>query len=1253
MKIIKTLIFFFFLIITPLLANDKITELIKNGKIPEAHQLLEQKYKEKNLAFNEFLQYFYLIEYLGLEEHISDFSYWVKKSKNPYAYIYALLRSEAVLGGTVKNTFQLKFIQELLNDNNCPSFIKSSILYDYYLHFFYTHNYERSREILKNTNYIEDWYFTGPFYNVSGSGMDKIFEPEKYPQKNKLFNTEYFGNVYWHKSPLAMNEMWVPISYHLPTGPNKLVYAQTFVYSPETQDVIFEIGFNGSIKIFLNDQVIFTEYKERRTDFGGYFLKAKLNKGYNRLLVKIGTEERSELYFGLRLLNKNFVPLQSCRIDKEYHDYNVDQKTDVYLIKSPVENYLQEQCELNSDNVYNYITLSRYYVRMHFFDEAIHYIEKAFQLEPDNPIVLLNRAYIYVQSNNQLKASEVYNMLQEKQPNSFLALKVEMEKHYANGSYEDALKVYDKISTLHPDAFKLNDYLHDIKIKIYAKLSKINEMIDFINQCYQQYPDNTNFVQYKANIEKEIHNNTKKSIKVLEKFLQRNFVYEFIPILIEKYKELMMTQKAERLIKSYLNVLYTDQFLIEVFKFYYTQKKFKDALSIAKRFVSAYPFNSSSWAILGFSYYQLQENDSAKYCFKKAIEFNHNNYEVISKLRELEGKESILNYDQHLSIDKLNLEKYNSVNLSGDYAILYNHKTTVLYPEGGRESMQTFVVKILNQKGIETFKEFALNSSEIEENSILDIFLVKPDKKKVFPEIYENNQIICSSLDVDDILYIKYKTQYYYQGKMSKNIHNLSILGNVLPEFNYIETFIIPKNMNIQLEKINWQKKYISVDTFTLDNDPYKIIRLKSDTLFNYTPENYCPATGEIAPVIHFSTFRSWREIAEWYYDVTFSKFDEQNIIVENTFQEIFQNNYNRFSAFEKASKIYQYITNNISYLSNSLAQDNLIPQNASKTIQKKLGDCKDISVLFVTLLQKAGVKSNLVLVRSNKMVQTAITQPNFLFDHCMAKFYDENNQEYIIELTNKHNPFLCIPYNVYKVWALDVPSKSNPYTSAQPYLINTNTRKPESSNTYYNFELKDNQLIAQIHISEFGTESSNDYANNIGKSKEEIKDYLYDLISKKFKGNMDIQSFEYYKDSNNVIHTKLTLVIDNFVQKVGNQFIFKIPYFYSFITQDALNSENRKFDFVYGDYEKLDLISDSIYITLANNKTFTYIPNNVSLNFNNTKYSLKFTKIKNNQLLITRNIHTNRDNIPANLYPKFKEFGNKILSSENEYISF
>ena len=81
-----------------------------------------------------------------------------------------------------------------------------------------------------------------------------------------------------------------------------------------------------------------------------------------------------------------------------------------------------------------------------------------------------------------------------------------------------------------------------------------------------------------------------------------------------------------------------------------------------------------------------------------------------------------------------------------------------------------------------------------------------------------------------------------------------------------------------------------------------------------------------------------------------------------------------------------------------SFRQSAFVPQRASAVLSTKLGDCKDLSGLFVTLAHMAGINAKMMLVDTRNNGQKDILLPSVEFNHCVVKAMLDN-KNYFIEL--------------------------------------------------------------------------------------------------------------------------------------------------------------------------------------------------------------------------------------------------------------
>ncbi len=116
------------------------------------------------------------------------------------------------------------------------------------------------------------------------------------------------------------------------------------------------------------------------------------------------------------------------------------------------------------------------------------------------------------------------------------------------------------------------------------------------------------------------------------------------------------------------------------------------------------------------------------------------------------------------------------------------------------------------------------------------------------------------------------------------------------------------------------------------------------------TPEN-------LENIFLFSSIKSWAEISNWYYDVIC----EKTVVTEDikqTAEEIFEG---KETVRAKVSTLHEFFNRNFRYISMSFGENTFEPHSTEEVFNNKYGDCKDISLLFKTMLEVGGVKSSMV----------------------------------------------------------------------------------------------------------------------------------------------------------------------------------------------------------------------------------------------------------------------------------------------------
>ena len=139
--------------------------------------------------------------------------------------------------------------------------------------------------------FITEWYMIGPFPNPRISeeerlGLDKVYAPEKEIDLGKTYVGADSQQVLWtlkETEESGRMNMWKKYDpYEL-----VVVYALTYIYSPNSQTLPLLIGTDDGVKVFLNDKAIHRKLLVRISAPDQDRVPLELQKGWNKLLLKI------------------------------------------------------------------------------------------------------------------------------------------------------------------------------------------------------------------------------------------------------------------------------------------------------------------------------------------------------------------------------------------------------------------------------------------------------------------------------------------------------------------------------------------------------------------------------------------------------------------------------------------------------------------------------------------------------------------------------------------------------------------------------------------------------------------------------------------------------------------------------------------------------------------------------------------------------------------------------------------------------
>jgi tetratricopeptide (TPR) repeat protein len=1174
-------------------------------------------------------------------------AHWKKAQKfmtQPYPYLYAYWFNDAVVGSYGKKTAdQKKILEQIVKDPASPSMLKASTWYQMGHSFIVEDKFKNTAEVWAKTINVDKWQFVGPFDNVSGSGFDKSYPPIAQPQSDKGFKSANDANINWFTPTVGKVDGWITPSFNIKWR-TAVLYAQSFVSVESDMEATLGFGMTSSAKVWVNDRLVLTEQEPRKTDYDLYQMKVKLKKGGNRILVQLSFEGEDYANFAVRLLDAQgeLIPLVCTAEFKPYAKDN----TEGLPARIPffAEKYFEDKIAKEPKNLINYILLIETYLRSAKNQEALAIADKGLAQQPESIVFNYLRLACLSKLGNRTDVSTLLEKLKELDENSMIALQMRYNEEFEKEKYDDAEKLLNKRIQL----FGEDESTLEHQIKIAAQKNKIEELIKLVELANTKYPTTFFFARCKYNLTMNLRKDNRAALAVYESFLTRKYEVSVAQIVASEYFKLGMNDKALA-IYTKIEGLFSDDTDIKasIFNHYYAQKDNKKAKTYIEKMIGIAPTSSGYWEDAALLANQMGDQPTALVNYKKSLHYNPNDFKVRRTIRELEKKQDLnavfTQYDYYDLLKKTNSK--DKIGKHNWYYVLDDSKT-IVYPERNSEAHRTMIIKVLNEKGIETWKERSLGYNRYREKLIVEkAEVVKPNGSKVKAE-QNGGELVFPNLEKGDGIIISYRIESYSYGRMAREFWEKNFFNMFVPVEQTRYALLIAKSIPLSIKAHNFTSNPVVKDI-----EDFKLYTWEMTNLPPVKDETFMQGLSDCGMVLHVSTVPDWKEITTWYGDVSATQ-AKQDYEIKKLVGTLFPEG-KKYSDTEKARIIYEWILKNIRYSSVPFRQSGYVPQLASKVIQTKLGDCKDLATLFAAIAREIGMKANLVLVNTRDNGDMGLLLPSMDFNHCIVKVIADGKPWYL-ELTDPHLPFGSLPNSDLKATALEIPF--NETIESKPFALNPTNRINDSKNVKVNVKVQNRgELTVNMSGVSSGANASNLRSAYLNLPDDECIKKMHNAIADRFTNPVSVKStnFGNFDGTTDTFHFHTSYVVKNEVIEIGDLKTIKVPFYNFFFKSNAFQEDKRTLDINYWEYEDCDGYTDEVNITLPEGKQFSDIPKDQKFNFNQSYYSLRYIKKSATTLQVIREIKVNRENIPAVQYEPFKSFVDDILAAESKYVSF
>ncbi len=324
---------------------------------------------------------------------------------------------------------------------------------------------EKVRETCRGLGFVTNWMIIGPFDNERGQFFDNPYEPET----ELDYGVGYKGKkrkVHWRLLPVE--PVMAEVNFDAMMRPNDevLAYALAFVEMPEAVDAALRIGSDEGLKVWVNDCEVLSSDIHRTMGFDQDIVGVKLNKGLNKILVKVA-ERHGSWGFRLRITAPDGGGLQfevlKTKEEFEKASYDrVEEKAEVAAERGAIGYYEARVSEKPGDHLaqahFGYLHLVRPFEDENAYKDR-KALEKCVELAPQNPYYRFMLAEAYEAEQIRMAAEKEANKARlavekaiELEPEYVEAL-FHQARYYLNDmkNWHKAQKYLDRVLKVNPD----------------------------------------------------------------------------------------------------------------------------------------------------------------------------------------------------------------------------------------------------------------------------------------------------------------------------------------------------------------------------------------------------------------------------------------------------------------------------------------------------------------------------------------------------------------------------------------------------------------------------------------------------------------------------------------------------------------------------------------------------------------------------------------------------------------------------------
>ena len=1157
--------------------------------------------------------------------------------------------------------------------------------------FKYRH-FEESKAQLGKVLHDWNWALAGPFDNESGSGFLETPSIESSPFDPKAaFKNEEGVAFSWLLRQLRAPGEAVTFE-HLPTTHRLGVYyANTFVTAPSARRVTLCITRGEPMKIWLDNQLLLERPRPANPDLADLeMISFDLAAGTHRLLVKLAEFPKEETIAKLHL---NFNDLENngdgsdTPFDQNFEEPKPrsalglrEQSGFMLRFTDPVSGALmtdlssdyegryapaqtawhtvfQEcaypayfQAQTGSGECWRYYLLAKAWAKTQSTEAAEAFFADYAAQNPESAFARFLLAKFYDLNDKGERAERLLTSLDTSKAPTFAEHFMRLQKIDEKKEELPYIGALEHILQLSPTNWPiLSRYLNFLKEK--GRREQIQGVVKLFLEKNTAPKWKTRLGDYlkdesykpesfKPKTDKERERTFKQAQKRLKKTCT-----------LHDYRTVLAWQKqhdrAADALRTYDEWLaLSPQDLDSRFgraRYLFEIGKTDDALADLRDLLRYDPYEARIYETMGDIFIEQKNDPEALRCYRQAqqVQGEANEYSELSeKIEKLDNRRQFAGYFAPVNLAAVARDRSWEARYADEESVISLYSQQFTYQPDTRklEAVRRVVIHIRNEAGAKRWTEADLR--QIGQISSAKVF--KRDGSITSPELGYGVAVF-KNLQAGDIIVVEGSADQPMPDEIPGELLSINIASWPAPVLLATTELLMPKEepLYTTCNRVNCQSAVRDTGNYKLLSWQWHDVQ-KVEEYEEAAPENYDAYAWQM-----LGSAPDWSRVVRWYEQKTYCR-TEPNYEVLARARQLLRPD---MSEEQVVETLHTFITKEINYSFVPFLNTNYVPKKPGATLSGKVGDCKDVATLMISLLRERGIPAWYTLVSTHTFSDREPRPTLYVFNHAIVAYQLKDKPLRFADLTTDYFPNGVLPEDDCHAWGLvirpgETALRRLPNDALDPAVSRVEIVAKASLDA-------DGNLLLDGEMLRYGAAAGNWRERLIPATTADRAKMVAQYFGGGVLNHLDVEALDFMNlDSTNApLRTRLGLRAYNQLDKVANLHIMPLPLLLSTPTQKAFFAAKRYNDLDADALLELAPIRETVDLTLPTGFKLAEMPQNHRIQTPFGEYSLTFEPLPSG-LRIRRDVTFHQRFIAHDAFLEFKKFYLEMLDADDALLA-